>query len=322
MAERDVRVERGRSWAAPLPAGPALGVVFVGGFLVLANANAVLSGNLLQRLHPLTFLFWSFLTAAVFFGVLLVARHGVRALRVGAGSARPLLMLNVTTAVLWIGYYYALRFIEPAIVSALIGGLGPLSTIGLERLVRRRRLPPRAYLAATGILSGAVLLAWASLAGLSGLRELSATGAAIGLAAATVGGVSQALTTVASKQLGDHGWTATRIMAHRFHLLVVVAAVLAWTGPGLAVADPSQQLLVAVATVLGVIAPLWLLQRGILLCEPFTVAALLALAPVLTYLFQGFDARMQWSVASALGCLVVAAFTIYSTRTTSGGNAP
>jgi drug/metabolite transporter (DMT)-like permease len=214
----------------------------------------------------------------------------------------------------WIGFYYALRFIEPAIVSAIMGGLGPMSTIVLERVVRGRRLPSRIWVAASGVLVGAGLLAWASLSGRSGLAEIGMSASVIGLTAATVGGFSQALNTIATKQLANRGWSANQIMTHRFYLLIVVAGVLASTGPGLALHGTSQAALLAIATVLGVIAPLWPLQRGIILSEPFTVAALLSLAPILTYLFQGFDDRLHWSVASAAGCAVVAVSTIYGTR--------
>jgi drug/metabolite transporter (DMT)-like permease len=315
MSKINVGEEKSRSHEPLLAMSSAtLGIAYVSAFLVLANANAVFSGSLLQSLHPFTFLFWSFFATSIFFGAFLVAKNGLGALALNRASMVPLLTLNATSAFSWIGYFYALRFIEPAIVSAIMGGLGPLSTILLERAVRRRRLPSRIYVAATGILFGTGILAWASLTGLSGLKEISISASVIGLTASAIGGASQALNTIATKQLGERGWTATQIMTHRFYLLLVVAAFLALTGPGLSLGSTSQAGFLAIATVLGVIAPLWPLQRGILLSEPFTVAALLSLAPILTYLFQVFDDRIHWSIASATGCAVVAIFMIYGTR--------
>ena len=43
------------------------GVLYVTGFLAMATGNAVYTGNLLQDLHPFTFLFWSFLATAITF---------------------------------------------------------------------------------------------------------------------------------------------------------------------------------------------------------------------------------------------------------------
>lgn len=288
----------------------AAGIAQVAAFVVLGTANAVYSGNLLQDLHPFTFLFWSFLaTSAVFLG-LLARRQGLAAWRVGRESIRPLVVLNVTSALNWIGYFYALRFIEPAVVSSIMGGVGPLVTIGLERLVRHRRLSQGAATAAIGILAGAAVLAWGSLSGRSGLADSSATAAAVGLTSAVFGGLSMALTTIAVKQLGERGWSSSAILAHRFYLLVLIALCLALGGAELMPDGREQWTGIAVATAFGVILPIWLLQRGIIASQPFRVAALLATAPALTYLFQAFDARIEWSAASGIGCLLVSLFTL------------
>jgi drug/metabolite transporter (DMT)-like permease len=301
---------------SPLTAvrSPDLGIVFVLVFLVLSNTNAVFAGNLLQSVQPFIFLFWSFLAASLTFGILLVIRKGLAGLAISRSAVVPLLALNATTALTWIGFYYALRFIAPAIVTAIMGGLGPLTTIALQRFLHWRQLPPRIYLAATGVLVGAALLAWAALTGQSGVREVTISVTLVGLGAATIGGIFQALNTMATKRLGEKGLTATQIMSHRFYLLIAIAAVLSLAGPGLSPGPASRAGLIAIATILGVIAPLWPLQRGILLSEPFTVAALLACSPIITFLFQGFDRRVHWSAASAAGCAVVAVFTIYGTR--------
>lgn len=300
---------RGTPFAAGLA---SLGTAYVVANLVLAQANAVYIGDLLQSLHPFTVLFWSFLATSMFFLVRLAVAQGAGVLAIRRRYAAPLLVLNLASAFNWIGYYVGLRFVEPAIVSAILSSGMPLGTIVLERLVRQRRLPGAAYGAAAGIFFGTVLLVWASLSGLSGLKTVSFADTLVGLAGAAAGGASLAITIVASKQLGDRGWTASHIMAHRFYLLIAVTGVLAFTGPGLTVGTPSEAGYLAVAAVLGTTVPLWLLQRGILLSEPFTVSVLLSLAPVLTYLFQGFDDRLEWSFTSASGCAVVAMFTVYS----------
>ena len=298
----------------PVKTGARVGSAYVAAFLVLATGNAVFAGNLLQSLHPFTFLFWSFLTTAAVFLIRLRIVHGSIALPLNRSSLKAVLILNATSTLNWLGYFYALRFVEPAVVSSIMGGVGPLSTIALERLLRQRRLSARCYIAGAGIVMGTCLLSWACLTGLSGLRATSVADTTIGLIAAVAGGASMAMTTLATKQLGEHGWTASHILAHRFYLLIVVAATLSLIGPGLSSGDLAQTGGLALSTLLGVIVPLWVLQRGILLSEPFTVAALLSLAPILTFSLQGFDDRIGWSVPSAVGCTVVVVFAIYSLR--------
>ncbi len=295
----------------PASAKKNLGIFYVAAFVVMANANAVFSGNLLQSLHLVPFLFWGFLAASLFFMMQLAITQGVHALAIGKSSFLTLFTVNTTGAFNWFCYFYALKFIEPAVATAILVGIGPLATIGLERVIRWRKLPPYSYFGAAGILFGTALLAWASLSGFSGLREIHISHALIGLLAATIGGVAQAMNVVAVKRLGDKGWSASQIMAHRFYLLILAAMVLGLTGPGLSVEGESQIVRLAIATFLGIVIPLWMLQRGILYSEPFTVVALLSLGPVLTYAFQGFDGRIAWSTTSALGCSIVAVFTCY-----------
>jgi len=306
-------VENGSTNRALAGASPTSGTAYVVAFILMSNANAVFSGRLLQSLHPFTFLFWSFFATSIVFMSRLVFITGAGAMTIKRADAGALFTLNVTSALSWTGYFVALRCIEPAIVTAIVCGFGPSSVIVLERVVRQKKLPNYTYVAAVGTLFGTALLIWASMAGLSGIKTTNSYESLIGLTSATVGGISQAMTVIAIKQLGDKGWNATRIMAHRFHLLIPIAAILAISGPGLSVASFDQLNHLAIAMIFGVALPLWLLQRGILLSNPFTVSVLLALGPVLTYVVQGFDDRIAWSMPSALGCLVVVLFTIYGT---------
>jgi drug/metabolite transporter (DMT)-like permease len=321
MSEADSAGERHAPGDSRVGQRPAeLGIAFVMIFLVLSNTNAVFASNLLQSINPLIFLFWSFLAASITFSILLAVRHGFSALVIRRNWAIPLLMVNSTTALTWFGYYYALRFIAPAVVTAIMGGLGPLSTIAFQRVMHWRSVPSRMYVAATGILLGTGVLAWASVSGQSGIRQISLYASLVGLVAAAIGGIFQALNTMATKRLGELGLTASQIMTHRFYLLIAVAATLSLAGPGLSPGSPSRVGYLAIATVLGVIAPLWPLQRGILLSEPATVAVLLACSPVITYLFQGFDSRLHWSGFSAAGCAIMVLFTVYGTRLMYGSS--
>jgi len=294
-------------------ASPSSGTAYVVAFILMANANAVFSGRLLQSLHPFTFLFWGFFATSIVFMARLIFTTGAGALTIKRADAGALFTLNAMTALSWIGYFIALRYIEPAIVTAIVCGFGPPSVIALERVVRQRKLPSHAYVAAAGTLLGTEVLVWASMAGLSGIKTTNPYESLVGLIAAIVGGISQAMSVIATKQLGDKGWNSTRIMSHRFHLLIPIAAILAISGPGLSVASFDQLNHLVIDMIFGVALPLWLLQRGILLSTPFVVSVLLSLGPVLTYLVQGFDDRIAWSIPSALGCLVVVLFTIYGT---------
>jgi drug/metabolite transporter (DMT)-like permease len=289
------------------------GVVYVLGFVLLANANAVFSGRLLQSLHPFVFLFWAFIITVSFYATTQFLLNGRSAFSVTRDSLWPLIALNMTSAFNWIGYFFALRYLEPAIVAAIMCGFGPVSVVVLEKMIQRNSLSRYAYVAAIGTIVGATFLVWTSFIGLAGIRSNSTIDVIIGLCAALAGGISQALTTIVIKELGRRSWTASKIMVHRFYLLLLVVSVLTAFGPGISISSGTQFNMFLIAVVLGVITPLFLLQRGILLSDPFTTSVLLALGPVLTYLFQLFDDRIEFSITSAIGCFVVVFFVVYGT---------
>lgn len=287
------------------------GVVHVLGFVLLANANAVFSGRLLQSLHPFVFLFWAFVGTVIFYAITQFLLYGRSTFSMTRDSILPLIALNTTSAFNWIGYFFALRYLEPAIVAAIMCGFGPVSVVVLDRVIRGNSISRHACVAAAGTIVGAGFLVWTSFNGLAGIRSNSTIDVIVGLGAALAGGISQALTTIVIKELGGRGWTASRIMVHRFHLLLVVAGILATSGPGMSISSGAQLNMFLIAVVFGVITPLFLLQRGILLSDPFTTSVLLALGPVLTYVFQLLDDRIRLSSTSAIGCIFVVGFVIY-----------
>lgn len=286
-----------------------VGALFVLAFLLMANANAVLSGWLLQTLHPFTLLFWSFLATSVFFLLRLRLSQNSDATRISRDSIRPLLLLNIASSLSWIGYYYALRYIEPAIVSALMGGIGPLFVV-LSGLVLLRTMSLRQVATSAGIIIGAVVLAWASVSEQSAVQNVSQTHIFVGLAAAIIGGFGQVLTTLSTKQLAHKNWDASQLMAHRFYLLIVASGFAAFNGPGLTVETIPDLFGLLVVGIFGVLVPLWLLQKGIIHSSPFTVSVLLALGPLMTLCFQGFDSRLSLSLWSAIGCVIIVVSTV------------
>ncbi|GLR10919.1 EamA family transporter [Mixta theicola] len=286
-----------------------LGAILVLAFLVMANANAVVSGWLLQSVHPFTLLFWGFLITGLFFFARLSLQHGRSALKIPRASFASLITLNIASAISWIGYYYALKFIEPAIVSALMGCIGPLFIVATS-FITLRLLRANQIVTSAGIIIGTVVLAWASISDRSAIQNVSYQDVLIGLSAAFIGGIGQVITTLSTKQLAKQNWNASQIMAHRFYLLTLVAACMALNGPGLLVSSFGNVTAIALVSVFGILLPLWLLQKGIILSTPFTVSVLLSLGPLMTLLFQGFDARLLWSNLSVIGCAIIVLATI------------
>jgi len=275
----------------------------------MANGNAVFSGWLLQTVHPFTLLFWSFLATSLFFFLQLSLTQGFQAVKIPRQSIFYLVILNISSSLSWIGYFYALRYIEPAIVSALMGGIGPLFIV-CTNFIALRVLSLNQIITSVGVLAGVIVLSWASLSEQSAIQNVSFHHVIVGLSAALVGGLGQVLTTVSTKSLAEQNWNASQIMAHRFYLLTIVAACFALNGPGIFVTSVVSMAGITIATIFGVLLPLWLLQKGIILSTAFTVSVLLSLGPLITLLFQGLDSRLLWSNLSIVGCSIIVLSTI------------
>ncbi|WP_051556547.1 hypothetical protein [Alkalihalobacterium bogoriense] len=114
------------------------------------------------------------------------------------------------------------------------------------------------------------------------------------------------------KKLSERGWNSTTILAHRFYIIVPVTLIIATGNGSMKFVVFTDLIWIAVVTVFGVILPLYLLQLGIRVCEPFFVMISIAFIPVFTFFFQIFDTRVQWSTGTLIGILVLLTFAIIS----------
>lgn len=95
---------------------------------ILTSISQVYYSNRVQAVHPFLFTGISFFITTVFFQ-LIASKQKITA---NWQTARmPLLKLNGASILAFMGFYFALKYIEPAIVSSLEMGLGPLFALVL-----------------------------------------------------------------------------------------------------------------------------------------------------------------------------------------------
>jgi drug/metabolite transporter (DMT)-like permease len=224
------------------------------------------------------------------------------------GHGRTVLMMNVTTALAWSCYFFALSRIEPSAVNTLHSGMAPLTVVVLGlfgvRLAQPKSIGWQEGIGYAGIAAALVALAWVVLSGRSGLTTGDGRSAFLGLAALTVSGTSITVSLLYSKRLHDHGVSAEIVTSMRYFLLIVIAAGVVWHKGGL-IGVPTAgdaAVLTALATVL-VILPLYALQVGIALTSTLTANVLRSLGPVFVFAMQQIDGRLAYSTPT-LVCIV------------------
>ena len=271
--------------------------------LLQAGSDGFLSGRLAVG-GSLLFSACAFAgTTAVFWTLARVRGHGSPR---EPGARRQVIRLtvamNVATAVTFLGFYLSLVLVPAALAASVMSGVGPLA-VALLDLARGRPTT------VAGWLRGSVLLAFSVLTALAMSTEgtrgtaVSAGALAGGLGLVLLAGFGAAYLATASRRLGELGGRPVWVMAHRFHLTYVVAAVLLVLRGGSGTAagiGPGTAVLVALA---GVVIPLYLLQIGLQRARPMIAMVLLTTLPGLSYLAQvGFGQPFD-----PLACVLVAA---------------
>lgn len=212
------------------------------------------------------------------------------------------------------GFYFALKFIEPAIVSSLEMGLGPLFVIFLA-LTQRQFIGNSQWGIALGTLLACLLLVISIFNGYSGVQMNLDTNAILGVIASMVCGLGAVLCTSYSKQLSVGGWTSSMILSHRFYGIVLLSFIFTYDILLDYFFENIQWIIIV--TVAGVLIPMYLLQKGIQYCETFLVMMSLCFVPVFTFFFQLFDSRLSWSTTTLIGVIllfILGMFSIYTEK--------
>lgn len=269
--------------------------------LFIAGTNVVF-GSVVQQIQPIVLTFLAFTVSAVLFGV---ANRG-RVPSLDRAALGAIVGLNFASAGVFLFLYTGLKYLEPAIASALQAGATPLFTLVVLGLLDRARRFTGAELAGAGaILLGSVALSWVSFSGRSGLTALSVGHVVLGIAAVTASGLSTVFLTLCSRKLTRLGWSNLNILGHRCYVTVVGCGLLSlqveqdWSAVG------DEAVLICLFAVLGLTLPLFLLQVGIRHVPPFVVLAMTNLNPILTYLLQLFDQRLVTSPYTLGGVVIV-----------------
>jgi len=281
-----------------------IGVSFLLLSALLVSISQVYYANQVQGAHPFLFTGVSFFITAIIFNVIALKQRG--RFNISAQKySNDLVKLNVSSVLAFMGFYYALKFIEPAIVSSLEMGVGPFFVIVVTAIITKKKIrATRAqWIITIGTFAASLLLMMTALLGLSGVKVTNNTDFVYGITASVLCGLGAVLCTIYSKRLSNAGWTSSSILAHRFYGIVVISFLMTYDIlPTYLMANIDWIILV---TIFGVAIPTFLLQKGIQYCDPFVVMMSICFIPAFTFVFQLADPRIEWSTTSLIGVLML-----------------
>lgn len=285
-----------------IPLGPGLVLMFC-----LSQAvRDVYFANAFQGVDFFLVLLLSSLASTTIFGVLTAIRAPGQ-FGLMRAHLPTILAMNVTTALAWSCYFFALTHLEPAVVNTVHTGMGPLTVLGLAglgiRLVKQETVGTIEYGCYTGIALSLAGLWWVVLSGNSGLGIESLPASLGGLALLSVSGSSITVSLLYSKHLNDHGVSSEALTAVRYVVMIVVAAgVEVGRGEARRLGSPSDLFILTLAGVGLIVVPTFVMQAGVARTSPLTAHVVRSLGPVCIFALEQLDHRMAYSPLT-LACI-------------------
>lgn len=291
--------------------GPLLVLIFT-----LSQAfRDVYFGDVFQRYSYFVIILLAFsLSTAIFVCTTLVrAPRDFRKLR---GHVGIVIAANITTALAWSCFFFALTYLDPAIVNTIHSAMGPLTVVALGAggvaLAKPKpisRIEAAGYI---GIAASVVALWRVVIGGYSGLPVANLNVSVMGLALLSVSGASITVSLLYCKRLQDNGIGADAVTATRYIVLIALAAaVVLWRG-NTGIAAPHEIAVLSVATTALIVLPLFAFQLGIGRTAPLTAQVIRALGPVFVFALEQFDGRLHYSLPTLACILVYSASVIVS----------
>lgn len=266
---------------------------------VLTSASQVFYANHVQNTHPFIFTGVSFFLTAFFFSFISAKQ---KAAYQWSSAWGIIIKLNLSSVLAFMGFYFGLKFIEPAIVSSLEMGLGPLFAIILTTM-QRKTVHKEQWWVSMGTLLACLLLITTVFSGNSGIQMDFNFNTILGILASIFCGLGAVLCTIYSKQLSLLGWTSSMILTHRYYAIVFLSFI--FTYDLIFNYFIENAIWILIITVAGVLLPMYFLQKGIQHCKTFLVMMSLCFIPVFTFFFQLFDPRLSWSTTTLIGVLLL-----------------
>ena len=273
---------------------------------IITALSQVYYANKVQGIHPFLFTGISFFVTAIYFQTFAMKQR----VKVQWQEARrPLVLLNMASIITFMGFYFALKYIEPAIVSSLEMGIGPLFIL-LLAVFQKTAVRQKQWYIAIGTFIACTVLILAVLFGESGVKMQLSIEVILGIVASLLCGVGAVFCSIYSKQLNDLGWTSSMILAKGYIGIIIISFIFTYD---LVIPYFKANITwILLITVLGVMVPMYLLQKGIQYTNTFIVMMSLCFIPVFTFAFQLLDARIQFSGLTFIGVSLLFLFGVLS----------
>lgn len=275
--------------------GIALGLLFC----LISAAFDVYVAFVTQTLNTLVLIFYCFISSALFFLMCALCRNAASLYSKLQMDWRLVAIINLAVLLNWGGLFYALRYLEPAVVGIASVACGPALTLLLSLFDKRSTKAAFAdVLVSCLVLFSVGIMLLNSFTGESGISSTTPTQRMLGIVSVMVCAFGTVMYTVFSKKMFARDWTVYDILAVRNLAMIVVCVLGIYTTGSRFSLDREWLFPVLILVVFGHLLPIYLIQKTIYYLTPLHVSLVLLTLPVFVLLLQYLDARIEFSLAS------------------------
>lgn len=294
----------------------SFGILYVLIFTLLSSIQTVYLSGLLRHAEVFSTLSLTFMVVTIFFSLFVIIQKALHAKK--SMPYTPLkkdklgvLLINISSAGSWFGFFLALKYLEPAVVSLLANSISPISTLViLTVILHTQPAKKNELISAFGVIASIGFIIVNIYLGNSAVGRIDASTFLVGLIMTIICGLCMCLNTIFSKRLNGKGIEPEQIMSCRFYILIATATLLAGFS-NILDTIMNVPLEIIFISFIGNIMPLFLLQVGIKRTPAMTVSLVLTFAPILCLILQMQDHRLVFSIHTAIGIIVTTCFVIY-----------
>jgi len=262
------------------------------GYCLFSAFSRVFVSDVLQIQDPITFSFYIFTLGALVFTIANIHRYLMLFSKL-KNNIMNLIYLNITTMGSWLFLAYPLKFIEPAIVSTITLGIGPILSLSLSnKFYRKSEKSSFDILIACGLFL--VILFLIKLCLYTHERNnISLYSKIVSLLCCAIVGISIVFNGFQTRKLIDDDFSSLDILMLRFILLIVVSGTIACIyHPSMSILTEIMDKKIVFSSIIFVVLPLLLIQISMRHLKPITISMMMPLMPVLTYFFERYDQRL------------------------------
>lgn len=288
------------------------GIILVFLYCLTSAFSVIVVSQYEQTFNPLKLTLYNFLFAAIFFNCLALPRMSQLITQI-KNNKRLFWIINIASVLAWLPLFYSLKYLEPAVVMAIVFGLIPIASllfslqkVGLKSLNKQDII---------FVLLIAFVVAMLIAVYLYDLQNISTTGKYhiySSLLLTVVAGIGTAWVVANMKALNVQGFSTIQVMAMRFYLMVALSAILVGYLNISFTFTMQQFVAIVIITFLTIILPLFLLQKGAERTDPVNVGFILPLQPLIIYGYQMFEGRFHPSLGIFILLIILGSIIITS----------